>query len=123
MSQEKLRELGIEKEASYIISVINPKIPKQSNLPATEKPPKYPQEVLNEFNENENFVSLERDTKFIDYQNAQIILVGAREGRDAIKRETGIEIEESSQSADIFNKLRVRKDKVPIRPLIEGKLE
>jgi hypothetical protein len=75
---EAQKELGIEKEASYVISVINPKIPKQSNLPGTEEPPKYPQEVLNEFNENENFVSLERDTKFIDYQNAQIILIGAR---------------------------------------------
>jgi hypothetical protein len=40
---------------------------------------------LNEFNENENFVSLEGDTKFIDYQNAQIILIGAREGKDVIK--------------------------------------
>jgi hypothetical protein len=30
-------------------------------------------------------------------QNAQIILVGAREGRDAIKNEIGIEIEESLQ--------------------------
>ena len=68
-------------------------------------------------------MSLAKDTKFIDYKNAQIILVGAREGRDAIKNEIGIEIEESLQSADIFNKLRVRKDKVPIRPLMEGKLE
>jgi len=67
--------------------------------------------------------TVSKDTKFIDYQNAQIILVGAREGRDAIKNEIGIEIEDISQSADIFNKLRVRKDKVPIRPLIEGKLE
>ncbi|MBV9667265.1 MAG: hypothetical protein JO327_03950 [Nitrososphaeraceae archaeon] len=51
------------------------------------------------------------------------ILVGAREGRDAIKKEIGIEIEQSLQSAGIYNKLRVRKDKVPIRPLTEGKLE
>ena len=120
---EAQRELGIEKEASYIISVINPKIPKSSNLPTTEEPPKYPQEVLDEFSETENFVSLAKDTKFIDYKNAQIILVGSREGRDAIKNEIGIEIEESLQSADIFNKLRVRKDKVPIKPLMEGKLE
>jgi hypothetical protein len=47
---EAQQELGIEKEASYVISVINPKIPKSSNLPTTEEPPKYPQEVLNEFN-------------------------------------------------------------------------
>jgi len=61
----------------------------------------------------------------IDYQNAQIILIGAREGNDVIKNEIGVEIteEKSPQSADIFNKLKVRKDKVPIRPLTEGKLE
>ena len=33
----------------------------------------------------------------------QIILIDAREGRDVIKSEIGIEIEESLQSADIFN--------------------
>jgi hypothetical protein len=47
------------------------------------------------------------------------------EGRDVIKREIGIETEEkeSPQSADKFNKLKVRKDQVPIRPLTEGILE
>ena len=56
-------------------------------------------------------------------KNAQIILIGAREGRDVIKSEIGMEIEEESQSADIFDKLEIRKDQVPIRPLTEGKLE
>jgi hypothetical protein len=120
---EAQKELGIEKEASYIISVVNPKIPKPSNLPTTEEPPKYPQEVLNEFNETENFVPLSKDTKFIDYQNAQIILIGAREGRDVIKSEIGIEIKEEQSSADIFNKLKLRREQVPIKPLTEGKLE
>jgi hypothetical protein len=71
-------------------------------------------------------VSLDKNTKFIDYQNAQIILIGAREGRDVIRSEMGIEIAEESpqeQSADIFNKPKVRKEQVPIRPLTEGKLE
>ncbi|HET7390780.1 MAG TPA: hypothetical protein VFJ51_08140 [Nitrososphaeraceae archaeon] len=44
-----------------------------------------------------SFESPAKDTKFMDYQNAQIILVGAREGRDVIKREIGIEIAESLQ--------------------------
>jgi hypothetical protein len=36
----------------------------------------------------------------------------------------GVEIdEEPSKSADIFDKLKARKDQIPIRPLIEGKLE
>lgn len=120
---EAQKELGIEKEASYVISVINPKIPKQSNLPSTDEPPKYPQEVLDEFNETENFVSLSKDTKFIDFQNAQIILIGAREGRDVIKNEIGIEIKEEQSSSDIFDKLKLRREQVPIRPLTEGKME
>ena len=53
-----------------------------------------------------------------------------------IKSEIGIELEieeeggsdddqtqQQQQFADIFNKLKLRKDKIPIRPLIEGKLE
>jgi hypothetical protein len=54
------------------------------------------------------------------------MLVGAREGRDAIKNEIGIEIndeQETQDSADIFIRLKVRKDQVPIKPLMEGKLE
>jgi hypothetical protein len=66
---------------------------------------------------------LERDTKFIDYQNSQGILIGAREGKDVIKSEMGIEIKEEQSSADIFNKLKLRREQVPTRPLTEGKLE
>ena len=129
---EAQRELGIEKEASYIVSVINPKkpaasaVPEGGSYPSTEEIPMYPEEILKEFNDSDIFVSLTRDTRFIDYRNAQILLIGAREGRDVIKQDIGIEIsdeDETQQSADIFTKLKVRKDQVPIKPLIEGKLE
>jgi hypothetical protein len=122
-------ELGIEKEASYVILVINPKIPVPAGYPSTEVPPKYPKEILQELSETENFIPLSRDTQLIDYQNAQIILIGAREGQDVIKKEIGIEIKydknqtAESSSADIFKKLKVHKEQVPIRPLTEGKLE
>src|ERR687891_162925 len=114
---EAQRELGIEKEASYIISIINTKVP---------VPEGYPSSILNEFGENENFVSLARDLRFIDFQNAQMILVGAREGRDVIKKEIGIDIREEKEtvhSADIFSKLKIEKERVPTKPLIEGKFE
>jgi hypothetical protein len=129
---EAQKELGIEKEASYIISVINPRKPAASSVadggkyPSAEEIPMYPEELLEEFGDDDTFVPLSRDTRFIDYQNAQILLTAAREGRDVIKRDIGIEIveeDETQQSADIFNKLKVRKDQVPIRPLTEGKLE
>src|SRR4030095_895912 len=71
---EAQKELGIEKEASYIITVINPKIPKREDyLPTTEEAPKYSESVLNDFSNDENFVPLSRNLKFIDYQNAQVI--------------------------------------------------
>ena len=135
---EAQKELGIEKEASYIVSVINPKKPISSSSSSvvdsggggypssTEETPRYPEELLNEFGDNDTFIPLSKDIRFLDYQNAQVILTGAREGRDVIKNDLGIDIieeEESQQSSDIFNKLKVRKDQVPIRPLTEGKLE
>ena len=124
---EAQKELGIEKEASYIITVINPKIPKrQENLSTTGEAPKYPESVLNDFNNEENFVPLSRNLKFIDYQNAQIILIGAREGKDTLTQELGITVEnenENDHSANVFTTLRIRKDQVPIKPLMQGKLE
>jgi hypothetical protein len=129
---EAQRELGIEKEASYIVSVINPRKPAASSVedggkyPSTEEIPLYPDELLKEFGGNDIFVPLSKDLRFLDYQNAQILLTAARSGRDVIKNDIGIEItedDETQQSADIFNKLKLRKEKVPTRPLTEGKLE
>lgn len=119
-------ELGIEKEASYIVSVINPKIPVPKDFPSVEQPPQYPKSIMDEFNDSENFVSLARNLKLIDYPNAQVILIGAKEGKDMIKKEMGIDIEEESediQSADIFEKLKLEKEKIPIKPITEGKFE
>jgi hypothetical protein len=123
---EAQRELGVEKEASYIVSIINPKVPVPAGYPSSEEPPNYPESILKEFGENENFISLARDLRFINFQNAQMILVGAREGRDVIQKEFGIDIKEEKEtvhSADIFSKLKIEKDKVPTKPLIEGKFE
>src|ERR687886_1413265 len=69
---EAQKELGIEKEASYIISVINPKKPAASSVadggkyPSVEEIPMYPEELLNEFGDNDTFVSLSRDTRLLD---------------------------------------------------------
>src|ERR687887_359905 len=63
---EAQQEIGIEKEASYIISVINPRKPAASSVadggkyPSTEEIPMYPEELLNEFGDNDTFVPLSR---------------------------------------------------------------
>src|SRR5919197_464536 len=117
---EAQKELGIEKEASYIVSVTNPKKPAASSTvdggsyPRTEEIPMYPEELLNEFGDNDIFIPLSRHVRFLDYQNAQILLTGAREGKDVIKNDIGIDIveeDETQQSADIFNKLKKEESK------------
>ncbi len=129
---EAQQELGIEKEASYIVSVINPRKPAAPSItdggsyPSTEEIPMYLEELLNEFGDNDIYIPLSKDLRFLDYQNAQVILSGVREGRDVIKNDIGIEIteeDETQQSADIFNKLKLRREQVPTRPLTEGRLE
>ena len=121
---EAQKELGIEKEARYIISVINPKTPTPPGYPSAEESPKYPDKVLKKFKDNENFVSLSNDTEFINYLNAQIILIGAGEGKDTIYKDLGISIdEEKGKNGDIFKKLDIKKGQVSTKPLTEGKLE
>jgi hypothetical protein len=121
---EAQKELGIEKEARYIISVINPSSPTPSGYPSAEESPKYPAKVLKKFNDNENFVSLSNDTELINYLNAQVVLIGAGEGKDTINKDLGINIEEEKgKIVDILKKLNIKKGQVPTKPLTEGKLE
>ena len=128
MPGDAQEELGIEKEASYIISVINPKTPVPEGFPSAEEHPKYPDKVLKEFDENENFTSLFADTQLIDFPNAQVILIGAREGKDIIKHDLGIDIDldnynKRKKDLDVLNKLKTSFKNVPTKPLTEGRLE
>ncbi|HEY9387096.1 MAG TPA: hypothetical protein VIP70_08645 [Nitrososphaeraceae archaeon] len=121
---EAQKELGIEKEASYIVTVINPTKPVPEGYPSADQSLQYPDSIQQEFKGDENFIPLTRNLELVNYQNAQIILIGAREGKDTIKKDIGIEIkEEEPSSSDIFSKLKVRKEQIPVKPIIEGKLE
>jgi hypothetical protein len=85
-----------------------------------------PELILKDFRDNENFVPLSRNLKLINYLNAQVILIGAREGKAILAQELGITIgneNENEKSADLFTRLRVQKDQVPTKPLMQGKLE
>lgn len=127
---EAQKELGIQKEASYIITVINPYKPVSEGYPTAEaERPKYPKDIQKFLNKTDGkFIPLSQNLTLINYQNAQIILIGAREGKDVIKQEIGLDIEteegkENLFSSDIFTKLKIRKEQVPIKPLIEGKFQ
>ena len=64
------------------------------------------------------------ETELINYLNAQIVLIGAGEGKDTINKDVGINIEEEKgKIVDILKKLNIKKGQVPTKPLTEGKLE
>jgi hypothetical protein len=111
-------ELGIEAEASYIVTVRNPQKPGPpgAGLEPRERPD-YPKALRERF-ANRRFAPLEPE--FLDYEGTELILIGAREEPE---QELGIELDrerESIQSADIFNDLKMQRSKQPIRPLVEG---
>jgi hypothetical protein len=106
--------------------VINPKVPVRDRYPSTEQPPEYLDSILVGSESKENFILLSKEARLIDYLNAQVILIGAREVKDVLKKEIGIDIkeeEETEQTADIFDKLHMERKRTPVRPLVEGRFE
>jgi hypothetical protein len=115
------REFEIRKEASYIVSVKNPNI----SIPgfaafSSNKKPKYPKHLMEKFGDR-RWISIE-DPDLISYENTQLLLIGAR--KKDVEEELGIDIDEQKEtdkSADMFKELQLRKQEVPLKPLLKGK--
>jgi hypothetical protein len=115
------REFEVKKEASYIISVKNPdiKVPGFAAF-SEEKKPEYPQHIKEKFGDR-RWISIE-DPQLLNYENTQVLLIGAR--KKDVEEELGIDIDEEKETentADIFKQLKVRKEQVPLKPLMKGK--
>jgi Protein of unknown function (DUF2795) len=116
------REFEIKKEASYIISVKNPDvtIPGYAAFSTEDKKPNYPKYLRERFGDR-RWIDVE-DPDLLNYENTQVLLIGAR--KKDVKEELGIEINEqreTDKSADMFKELKIRKEQVPLKPLLEGK--
>lgn len=116
------REFEIRKEASYIISVKNPDvtIPGYAAFSTEDKKPKYPKNLKERFGDR-RWIDVE-DPELLNYENTQVLLIGAR--KKDVEEELGIEINEqreTDKSADMFKELKIRKEQVPLKPLLEGK--
>ena len=60
------------------------------------------------------------------FHNAQFIPIGAREGKDIIKQEFGIDIDNDNKrnkDLNILNKVKTSFKKIPTKLLAEGGLE
>ena len=115
------REFEIKKEASYIISVKNPdiQVPGFAAFSAPENKPKYPKHLKEMFGDR-RWIDIE-DSSLLDYENTQLLLIGAR--KKDVEEELGVDIDEekeSQRSSDLFRELHIRREQVPLKPIFKG---
>jgi hypothetical protein len=115
------KALKIAPKASFVISVRNPeKGAPRSVGRGREDQPDYPKGLQEEFR-NRRFAS--GDPRLLDYEGAEILLVGARSDPEkAYEVDLGAE-DEDEGSAEIFKELRFAKSRHPARPLLSGEWE
>lgn len=104
------KELGIQREASYVISVRNPKL----DVPGfPDEKPDYPQSLMKKF-ADERWLDVS-DPKLLDYERAQCVLIGAHERLE----DTDMEI---TGNPDLFRRLKLEKSAWPTEALTEGRM-
>ena len=62
-----------------------------------------------------------KDSDFLNYENAQVLLIGT--GKKDVQEELGIDLNEERETADtaeLFKKLHLRKEQVPLKSLLKG---
>jgi hypothetical protein len=115
------KEFEIRKEASYIVSVKNPNI----SVPgfaafSSRKKPEYPGHLIEKFGDR-RWISID-DPELLNYENTQLLLIGTR--KKDVEEELGIDIDEQNEtenSADIFKDLKIKKEQIPLKPLLKGR--
>ncbi|GBC02891.1 hypothetical protein RclHR1_04890002 [Rhizophagus clarus] len=120
-------DFNIKSEGSYVISVKNPETtnPPKTGLPDYEKVT-YPTHLIEKF-AGRRFLSLST-TEFMDYDGAELLLIGAKEDITEELGEAGEELEElsdfetkkiTSLTAEdvIFKELNLEKEALPTEPL------
>lgn len=119
---EVQRQMNIEEEASYILSVKNPQQSSRGGAGFDEeRAADFPKRLQERFADR-RFIEVD-PPDFLDYEGAEVLFVGAEA---EVPEELGIELEperESEGSAEIFNDLRMAKSRHPVEPLFEGEWE
>lgn len=116
---EVQRELRIPQQAGYILSVKNPERPGPPQF-AGRPQASYPKELQQRFG-GRKFIDAE-PPHLLDYENAQVLLTGARAGE--VEEELGLRIDterETAETAEIFRELHVDRRQHPAKPLFQGK--
>lgn len=112
------KALNIAPKASFVLSVRNPEkgSPRAAGR-SREDQPDYPKELQEEFRDRR---FADEDPRLLDYEGAEVVLVGARtDPEKAYKVDLEAEDEDES-SAEIFKELRFAKSRHPVEPLLSG---
>ncbi len=112
----------IEDEASYIITIKNPEkpSPRGAGLRGGKKAD-FPKRLMEKF-DGRRFSDAD-PPDFLDYEGAEMILIGASEEP---VRDLGLKLkpeDESESSADVFKDLKLEREKHPVEPLFKGRWE
>jgi hypothetical protein len=113
------KEFEIKKEASYIISVKNPDKQVRGFAAFEKRKPQYPASIKEKFGDR-RWINVE-DAEIMNYENAQVLLIGVR--KKDVQEELGIDLNEERETADtaeLFKELQIRKEQVPLKPLLRG---
>ncbi|NLE87934.1 MAG: hypothetical protein GX607_16230 [Myxococcales bacterium] len=113
-------DLGIEAEASYVVSVKNPDQPSPPRM-GLKREVHLPQHLKEAFG-GRKFADAD-PPELLDHEGVEVLLVAATSD---LRRELGSDLpgrtqEENRSSADIFRDLRLRASKHPVEPLFEGR--
>jgi hypothetical protein len=85
-----------------------------------DRKPRYPKHIKEKFGER-RWINVD-DPEILDYENTQLLLIGARKRN--VEEELGIEINEEKEnknSADIFKELKIKKEEIPLQSFLKGK--
>lgn len=112
-------ELNVEPQASYVISVKDPEqpAPRDAGLSSGKKA-RLPRELHQRF-AGRRFVPVD-PPDFLDHEGVEIVLVAAS---GAVAEELRAEMpdeQEDAETADIFEQLRLDRDRHPTEPLLRG---
>jgi hypothetical protein len=112
------QEFAIEQEAGYVVAVKNPNVA-TPGAPSAKAPPKYPKHLSAKFG-SRRWIDVE-DPAFLDYENTQLLLLGAH--AEEVEEELGIQIDtenEKLSTAEVCQELRLHCERERVKPLLTG---
>lgn len=115
---EVQRELHIEKEGVYLLSIKNPEAGSPPSVGLEEeRKADFPPELQERFG-GRRFVPCV-PPEFLDHEGAELLLMGSAEDHEI---DAGLDPqEETEQTADLFKELRLARERHPVEPLLAGK--